>query len=287
MPGIPLKSRIIRYTGRKDIMNTILSLAGFDASSGAGITRDVDTFFSFGFHGIAVPTCTVIQGPQGVANARGSSGALFRDTLKEATRGVDIKGIKIGVLFREIIVREAARFVGSRKGIPVVFDPVFAAKNGVSLITEKGIAACRSLLFGKTTVLTPNADEASIITGMRVRTVDQAKEAARLIHSLGPAMVIVKGGHLTGDPVDVFYDGSDFVLYGKKRLDAAVHGTGCSFSSMLTCFLARGHSGRDAFVRCEEAFDRLMGSRYRIDEKGYYYVSSAGRPPGEHAEDSA
>ena len=98
MPGIPLKSSIIRYTGRKDIMKTILSLAGFDASSGAGVTRDVDTFFSFGFHGIAVPTCTVIQGPQGVVNARGSSGVLFRDTLKEATRGVDIKGIKIGFL---------------------------------------------------------------------------------------------------------------------------------------------------------------------------------------------
>ena len=260
-----------------DIMKSIVSVAGFDASSGAGIIRDVDTFFSFGFHGIAIPTCTVIQGPEGVVRVRASSGALFRDTLQAATRGVDLRGIKIGVLCNAVIIKAAAAFVESHKGIPVVFDPVFAAKNGISLITQKGISACSSLLFGKTTVLTPNADEASIITGKRIRTVDEAKNAAEKIYSLGPHAVIVKGGHLSGDPVDVFFDGADLVLYEKKRLDAVIHGTGCSFSSILTCFLAAGHSVRDAFVATEGAFERLLGSRYRINENGYFYVSTASR----------
>jgi hydroxymethylpyrimidine kinase/phosphomethylpyrimidine kinase len=261
-----------------DIMNSIVSVAGFDASSGAGIIRDVDTFFSFGFHGIAVPTSTVIQGPQGVVRVKASSAALFRDTLKAATRGVSVRGIKIGVLCSEACVKETARFVQSRKGVPVVFDPVFAAKNGTSLITEKGISACHSLLFGKTTVLTPNADEASVITGKKVRTVDEAKAAAVKIKSLGPCAVIVKGGHLAGDPVDVFFDGEDLLLHEKERLDVAVHGTGCSFSSILTCFLAAGHSLRDAFTATEGAFEELLGRRYRIDENGYYYVSTACRP---------
>lgn len=261
-----------------DIMNSIVSLAGFDASSGAGIVRDVDTFFSFGFHGIAVPTCTVVQGPRGVERIKASPAALFRDTLAAATRGVSVKGIKLGVLCSEACVREAAAFIGSREGVPVVFDPVFAAKNGISLITGRGISACRSLLFGKTTVLTPNADEASVITGREVRTVDEAKAAAAAIRSQGPRAVIVKGGHLKGDPVDVFFDGNDFLLHERKRLDAAIHGTGCSFSSILTCFLARGYPLPDAFTATEGAFEELIGRRYRIDENGYYYVSTVCRP---------
>lgn len=260
-----------------DIIESILSVAGFDASSGAGIIRDVDTFFSFGFHGIAVPTCTVVQGPQGVLRVKASSGALFRDTLDAATRGVNISGIKIGVVCNGACARAAAGFIASRKGVPVVFDPVFAAKNGVSLISEKGIAACRSMLFGKTTVLTPNADEASIITGKKVRTVDEAKSAAAKILSLGPQAVIVKGGHLTGDPVDVFFDGTDLLLHEKKRLDVSVHGTGCSFSSILTCFLAAGHSPGESFLAAQGAMEQLFESRYRIAGDGYYYVSSANR----------
>ncbi len=261
-----------------DIMNSIVSLAGFDASSGAGIIRDVDTFFSFGFHGIAVPTCTVVQGPQGVERIKAAPAALFRDTLAAATRGVSVKGIKLGVLCSETCTREAAAFIGSREGVPVVFDPVFAAKNGISLISERGISACRSLLFEKTTVLTPNADEASVITGRKVRTVDDAKTAAAAIRSQGPRAVIVKGGHLEGDPVDVFFDGNDFLLHERKRLDAAIHGTGCSFSAILTCFLARGYPLPDAFTATEGAFEELIGRRYRIDENGYYYVSTACRP---------
>ena len=261
-----------------NIMNSILSVAGFDASSGAGVIRDVDTFFSFGFHGIAVPTSTVIQGPSGVERVKASSAALFRETLAAATRGVHLSGIKIGVLCNEACVRETAAFIGARETVPVVFDPVFAAKNGIPLITEKGISACRSLLFGKTAVLTPNADEASVITGKRVRTVNEARAAAVAIRSLGPRAVIVKGGHLKGDPVDVFFDGEGILVHEKKRVDAAVHGTGCTFSSILTCFLARGLSPRDAFTAAGRAFEELLRSRYRIDENGYYYVSTACRP---------
>jgi hydroxymethylpyrimidine kinase/phosphomethylpyrimidine kinase len=261
-----------------DLMKSIVSLAGFDASSGAGIIRDVDTFFSFGFHGIAVPTCTVIQGPHGVERVKASPATLFRDTLAAATRGVSVSGIKIGVLCSEACIKETAAFIGSCEGVPVVFDPVFAAKNGIPFITGRGISACRAHLFGKTTALTPNADEACVITGKKVRTVKEAKIAAAAIQSQGPRAVIVKGGHLEGDPVDVFFDGSDYLLHEKKRLDATIHGTGCSFSSILTCFLARGYALHDAFTAAEVVFEELLERRYKINENGYYYVSTACRP---------
>lgn len=256
-------------------MKSLLSIAGFDASSGAGVVRDADTFFSFGFHGITVPTCTVVQGPGGVKRIESSPEELFRDTLDAATAGVAIKGVKIGVLCNEFHVRQTARFLAKRKGMPVILDPVFAAKNGIPLISDGGRAACTDSLFEKVTVVTPNAVEASLITGVKVRTVKGAKKAAEKIHSLGPSAVVVKGGHLEGDPVDVLFDGREFFLYKKKRIPRSIHGTGCSFSSTLTCFLASGYSLPDAFMATQEHLERLFESSYRIDRKGHFYVSSA------------
>jgi len=256
-------------------MKSLLSIAGFDASSGAGIVRDADTFFSCGFHAITVPTCTVVQGPGGVKRIEPSPEELFRDTLDTATAGVAIKGVKIGVLCNESHVKATSRALARRKGIPVILDPVFAAKNGISLISDGGRAACIGSLFTKVTVVTPNADEASFITGRKIRTVKAAQKAAERIHSLGPRAVVVKGGHIEGDPVDVLFDGREFVLYKKKRVPRSIHGTGCSFSSTLTCFLALGYSLADAFMATQESLERLFESSYRIDRKGYFYVSSA------------
>ncbi len=256
-------------------MKSLVTIAGFDASSGAGIVRDVDTFFSFGFHGIAVPTCTVVQGPGGVGRVEASSEELFRDTLQAATAGVAVKAVKIGVLCDESHVRVTARFLARRKGMPVVLDPVLAAKNGTPLITDEGRDACIDLLFGKVTVITPNAEEASAITNARVRTVKAARKAAERIHALGPRAVIIKGGHLEGDPVDVLFDGREYLLYRKKRLSRSIHGTGCSFSSALACFLAAGYSLAEAFIATQVYLEKLLESSYRIDRKGYFYVSSA------------
>lgn len=256
-------------------MKSLVSIAGFDASSGAGVVRDADTFFSFGFHGIAVPTCTVVQGPGGVERVEASSEDLFRDTLRRATAGVAVKGVKIGVLCDAPHVRMTARFLAKRKGMPVVLDPVLAAKNGIPLISDEGRAACIDSLFEKVTVITPNAEEASAITGIKVGTVKAARKAAERIHSLGPGAVIIKGGHLEGDPVDVLFDGREYLLYRKTRLPRLIHGTGCSFSSALVCFLATGYPLADAFMATQGYLERLFELSYRIDRKGYFYVSSA------------
>jgi len=256
-------------------MKCLLSIAGFDASSGAGVARDVDTFFSFGLHGIAVPTCTVVQGPRGVERVEASPERLFRDTLRAATAGVAISAVKVGVLCNEFHVRATAAFLARRRQTPVVLDPVFAAKNGIPLISEEGRAACIDLLFEKATVVTPNAEEASAITGSRILTVKAAKRAAERIHSLGGPAVVIKGGHLEGDPVDVLFDGREFFTYRKTRLPRSIHGTGCTFSSALACFLAKGYPLAEAFEATQGYLEELFRSSYRIDRKGHFYVSSA------------
>lgn len=259
----------------RKIMRNLLSIAGFDPSSGAGIVRDADTFFSLGFHGITAPTCTVVQGPGGVRRVHPSPEELFRDTLDAATGGVTLDGVKIGALCSELHVKETLRFLESRKNVPVVLDPVFTAKNGTFLLSERGRQICVKSLFKKAKVVTPNAEEASFITGKKVRGVDTAKKAAETIHAIGPKAVVIKGGHFEGDPVDVLFDGRDFVLYKKKRIARSIHGTGCSFSSALICFLARGCSLPEAFMASEFYLEKFLRSSYRIDRNGHFYLSSA------------
>ncbi|MHB8109949.1 MAG: bifunctional hydroxymethylpyrimidine kinase/phosphomethylpyrimidine kinase [Syntrophorhabdaceae bacterium] len=257
-------------------MKSLLTIAGFDASSGAGVIRDTDTFFSFGFHGIAVPTCTVVQGPGGVSRIEPGAPDLFHDTLRAATHAVRIAAVKIGVLCDEAHVKDTADFLTKRRNVPLIIDPVFAAKNDVPLISDAGRRACLDLLFKKAFIVTPNTDEASSITGIKVTTVRAAKKAAEKIKlSFGPKVVIVKGGHLEGDPVDVLFDGKEFLTHKKKKIPRIVHGTGCSFSSILTCFIASGYGTKDAFRATEDYLERLLKLSYRIDAKGYYYISSA------------
>jgi hydroxymethylpyrimidine/phosphomethylpyrimidine kinase len=100
------------------------------------------------------------------------------------------------------------------------------------------------------------------------------KEAARSIMKKGPRAVIVKGGHLKGDPIDVSYDGKEFVQWKKKRINRVVHGTGCFFSSLVISFLVLGHTLKDAFFASEDLMEETLKASYRIDKKGYFYVST-------------
>jgi hydroxymethylpyrimidine kinase/phosphomethylpyrimidine kinase len=254
-------------------MRNILTIAGYDPSSGAGIVRDMDTFFSLGIHGLSIPTCTVVQGPKGVTG-------IYRTPIKEfkamvAIMGKDLPlhGVKVGVACDAPYVREIAALL-KKKEIPLVIDPVTAAKNGTELITKAGFMALVKSLFPLATVVTPNIAEASHICGVKIKTIDDMKEAARSIIKTGPKAVIVKGGHLKGDPIDIFYDGTEFIQRKKKRIKREVHGTGCSFSSLIVSFLVLGYCLKDAFFASEDAMEEILKTSYRIDKKGYFYMST-------------
>ncbi len=255
-------------------MKTILTIAGYDPSSGAGITRDLDVFFSLGCHGVSAPTATVLQGPQGVAAVYPTPGEQFRATLDLIGNEIPVAGVKIGVLWDGPYCEEAVRFLKSRAGIPVVVDPVGAAKNGIPLITEKGLGQLIQGLFPLAHVVTPNVPEAMVITGKTIENVEDMKEAARVIYDMGPRAVIIKGGHLKGNPCDILFDGAEFAVFEKGRISREVHGTGCMFSSAITTLLVLGRALGDAFSRTQELMAEMIEKSYRIDEKGYFYSSS-------------
>jgi len=254
-------------------MKSILTIAGYDPSSGAGIVRDIDTFFSLGIHGLSIPTCTVVQGPKGVTGIYRTPIREFKELVALMGKGLPLHGVKVGVGCDAPYILEIAGLFKKRK-IPLIIDPVMAAKNGTELITENGLRALKKSLFPLATVVTPNIAEASRLCGAKIKTIDDMKEAARLIIEMGPKAVIVKGGHLKGDPTDVFYDGKEFVQRQKKRIDREVHGTGCSFSSLVVSFLVLGYSLKDAFFVSEDVMEKTIQGCYRIDKKGYFYMST-------------
>jgi hydroxymethylpyrimidine kinase/phosphomethylpyrimidine kinase len=254
-------------------MRSILTIAGYDPSSGAGIMRDMDTFFSLGIHGLSIPTCTVVQGPKGVTGIYRTPIKEFKELVAISGKGLPLHGVKVGVGCDAPYVREITELLKNKK-IPLVIDPVMAAKNGTELITEKGLKALIKLLFPLATIVTPNIAEASYLSGIQIKTVPDMKEAARLIVKIGPKAVIIKGGHLKGNPIDIFYDGREFTQWKKKRINRVVHGTGCSFSSLVVSFLVMGHTLKDAFFASEDVMEETLKASYRIDKKGYFYMST-------------
>jgi hydroxymethylpyrimidine kinase/phosphomethylpyrimidine kinase len=254
-------------------MRNILTIAGYDPSSGAGIMRDIDTFFSLGIHGLSIPTCTVVQGPKGVTGIHRTPMRNFKEMIALMGKELPFHGVKVGVGCDASYIWEITGLLKSKK-VPFVIDPVIAAKNGTELITEKGLRALIKNLLPLATVITPNIAEASYLSGLQIETVDDMKEAARLIIKAGPRAVIVKGGHLKGNPVDIFYDGKEFSQKKKERINREVHGTGCSFSSLVISFLVLGHTLKNAFFASEDVMEKTLKASYRIDKKGYFYMST-------------
>lgn len=255
-------------------MKNILTIAGFDPSSGAGISRDLDTFFSLGLHGIAVPTSIVVQGPHGVQTVQPVSYESFKAMLSSIQEKIKVNGIKVGVLLNEQCVETLSNYLPEYPDIPVVVDPVLCAKNGLQLLSDKGLKSLIKLVFPKTTVITPNLDEASRIIGSKVKTLKDMEACARSLVSTGPQAVVVKGGHLKGEPVDLLFDGTECITWKRKRIDRVIHGTGCVFSSLFTSFLVHQYSIKEAFFASENLMDILIRESYLISDDGYFYMSS-------------
>ncbi len=256
-------------------MKNVLTIAGFDPSSGAGITKDLDVFLAMGLHPFAVPTAYVIQGPRGVRDVRpvpdGEFGAMV-SVLEEET---PIHGLKLGVLWGPSFCRRAAALCEGLEGAPVVCDPVTRAKNGAVLLTDEGLKALREYVLPRCTVVTPNIPEASLLAGMDVSTVADMETCGKRILDLGAGAVVVKGGHLGGDPVDVLVDLQETILWKRQRIDRVVHGTGCIFSSLLLAYLVYGYPLKEAFRALEERMETTLRTSYFPGGEGYGYASPA------------
>ena len=227
----------------------LLSIAGYDPSGGAGIHLDIRVFEHLGFRGYGVLTSVTAQNTAKLDKAAPLPRQLVRAQYDALRREVRFAGIKVGMAGSLGNLAEAARILARNPSIPRVVDPVFRSSSGIRLLETGAIPRFLDLLDGKATLITPNLDEASaLISGGRIRTPDDMKEAARRIFDSSGVPCLVKGGHLEGVAVDVLYDGR-FGVFRHARIARSVHGTGCYLSAAILGYLAEGHGLGDACHR--------------------------------------
>jgi hydroxymethylpyrimidine kinase/phosphomethylpyrimidine kinase len=252
-------------------MKHVLTIAGHDLSSGAGVTKDLDIFLALGLHPLSIPTSYVIQGPGGVSDLVGTPASAFGKMLKTAREEVRLDGIKIGVLGGIAHVRAVSSFLKQYRDRPIVVDPVIASKNGFRLISDEGLDLLIKNIFPLSLLITPNIDEASAILKRQIRSVREMERAAKLLCRLGPKTVLLKGGHLPGNPIDLLYDGEDVFVHERPRIDRQVHGTGCTLSSLMLSFIVLGYPLKDAFDRAENEMEQILKESYKLNDSGYWY----------------
>jgi hydroxymethylpyrimidine/phosphomethylpyrimidine kinase len=220
----------------------VLTIAGFDPSSGAGVTADIKTIAAHGCYGVACITAMTVQSTAGVRKVEACDAAWVADTLQELASDVKIAGVHIGMLGSGKVARAVADFLRLRKQANVVLDPILQASSGATLLDGEGTKVLASELLPLATAVTPNVDEAAVLTGMPVTNPEQMRAAAVKLHQMGAESVVITGGHL-----DKAIDLLSFqtkrgveqeVFKSERQRSNSTHGTGCAFATAMACHLA-------------------------------------------------
>jgi hydroxymethylpyrimidine/phosphomethylpyrimidine kinase len=223
-----------------------LTIAGSDPSGGAGIQADLKTFHQRGVYGTSVLTLATVQNTREVRAVETLSPALVAAQLDAVLEDIPPDAAKTGALGDPEIVMLLAEKALSFK-FPLVVDPVMISKHGQPLMSEKARIQIAERLLPRASLVTPNLHEAAELARMPVRDIAGMKEAAIRIAALGAKAVLVKGGHLEGEAVDVLYWKGEFLYYRAPRIETRhTHGTGCTYSACITAELAKGREIPDA-----------------------------------------
>jgi hydroxymethylpyrimidine/phosphomethylpyrimidine kinase len=221
---------------------TALTIAGSDSGGGAGLQADLKTFLACRVHGMSAVTAVTVQNSLGVSAFYELPAHAVAEQIESVATDIGVGAAKTGMLASAVIMEAIAASVRKLGIAPLVVDPVAASQHGDPLLQPDAMAALRSTVIPLATLITPNLAEVRLLTGIDVRSRADMDDAARVLHDLGPAWVLVKGGHLPGgDAVDVLYDGSSFVEFRAPRHDTVhTHGSGDTLAAATTAGLARG-----------------------------------------------
>jgi hydroxymethylpyrimidine/phosphomethylpyrimidine kinase len=239
----------------------VLSIAGSDSGGGAGIQADLKAFARCGVHGMTAITAITAQNTVGVEAVESITAATIVAQVRAVAEDIGVDAVKIGMLGTVATVDaviEALEYVGEA---PIVIDPVMVAESGAVLLDEEARVAVVERLLPLTTVATPNIPEARVLTGLGEEATQE--ELGRAVVALGPKAVVVTGGHSLG-LVDLFFDGKAPVeIPGQRHPDGAAHGSGCTHSSALAAFLARGATPLQAAEAARRVASAAVGAGLR------------------------
>ncbi len=224
----------------------VLTIAGFDPSSGAGVTADVKTIAAHGCYGVACITAITVQSTSGVRRVDPVDPGLITQTLEELAADISIAAVHIGMLGTGKVVLAVADFLAERKGkskLPnIVLDPILKSSSGADLLDRPGTKLLIEKLIPLSAVLTPNVNEAAVLTGLKVTDLDEMRAAAAKLHEMGAPAVVVTGGHLE-KAIDLLSFTTkrgieQEVFRAERQRSNSTHGTGCAFATAMACHLA-------------------------------------------------
>ena len=230
-----------------------LTIAGSDSSGGAGVQADLKTFSAIGTYGMSVITAITAQNTQGVFLVEDLSKEIIEKQIEVVFEDIEPAAVKIGNTLKKYNPKY------------LVVDPVMISKSGYSLLKPEAKKTLIEELIPMAYIITPNTLEAEEIVGMKINTVDDMREVGEKILELGPKYVLMKGGHLQGDAVDVLIGKDTFEIYKQERLDRKnTHGTGCTLSSAITSHLALGYEIVEAVKLSKEYITEAIRESFDI-----------------------
>ena len=250
---------------------TVLTIAGSDPSGGAGAQADLRVFSDMGVKGLSSITAITAQDDEEVLAIHPTRTDILTQQLSTACKKVQPDVIKIGMVATQANVRAIIWFLGHTEAKHIVIDPVLHSSSGTPLLESKAVAMYRQQLLPLATVVTPNLLEAQVLAGMQVNSVETMETAARTIHTEisklrgsndRPLYIVVKGGHLAGDAVDVLSDGENIKKFTANRIAGrSPRGTGCRFSSAIAARLALGDDIEAAVGAAKEYLTKYISSK--------------------------
>ncbi len=242
----------------------LLSIAGHDPTSGAGASLDLKVFQLLGFQGMAALTSITSQNTKCVRKVHCLPPDLLWDQYKTLGEDVSFSGIKIGMVGCGKNIEIIKRILTDNPNIKKVVDPVFKSSSGAWLLEKDSIPDYISEIKGKASLLTPNLEEARMISGIKIKNTEDMKKAAKSIFNFSSIPCLIKGGHFPKQMVNLLYDGKEFHFFEKEKVKKNVHGTGCFLSSSLLGYMAKGNSLEKACLLATELTHKAIKDAVKI-----------------------
>ena len=242
-----------------------MTIAGSDSGGGAGIQADLKTFSALGVYGASTLTAITAQNTVAVTAVHELPTEIIAAQIEAVITDIGVDAVKTGMLSSSAIVETVAREI-RRYGIEnLVVDPVMVAKSGDPLLRQEAVDSLKTRLAPLAALVTPNVPEAETLTGLKIQTDEDMREAARRIVDMGAGAVVVKGGHREGPATDLFYDGNGFTEFSAERFDTVnTHGTGCTFASAAAAGLAQGKTVLEAVAQAKEYVTEAIRNSYPL-----------------------
>ncbi|MGA3084849.1 MAG: bifunctional hydroxymethylpyrimidine kinase/phosphomethylpyrimidine kinase [Thermodesulfobacteriota bacterium] len=237
----------------------ILTIAGSDPSGGAGIQADLKVIALLTGYGTSVITALTAQNTKGVQGVLPVPPSFVKKQLQSVLSDFDVDAVKTGMLVHSEVISLVTKLIKKYKVKKLVVDPVMVSGSGHSLLEEEAVQILKDELFPIAGLIAPNLSEASVLAGLPVRTLADMKRAARVIKEKTEGNVLIKGGHLSGAAVDLFFDGASFLKFTGPRIRIRnTHGTGCTFSAAIATFWGQGLTLSNAIGKAKEFITKAI-----------------------------